>query len=98
MAWEEEEDEEDDDGADCEVGEAAGGGPEGRPARLEGVLDGHGLWRRSRGRGVLVYIDNIEFVEAVGVAVVWFVAHAPGVSWRGGRWRRGVLGCVRKGV
>lgn len=60
------------------------------------------LWRRSRRGGVLVYIDNIEFVEAVGVAVVWFVAagalDAPGVSWRGGRWRRGVLSCVRMSV
>lgn len=43
VPWEEEEDEEEEDGAECEVGEAAGGGPEGRPARLEGVLDGHGF-------------------------------------------------------
>lgn len=66
------------------MGEAAGGGPDGGArARLEGVLDGHGCGGCEGGFGA--YIDNIEFVEAVGVAVVWFVggdSHAPGASCR----------------
>lgn len=80
MSREEENEGEDGDGPDCEVGEAAGRGTEGRRTRFPGVLGWHGC--AGRKGGCWDYICDIEVIEGFGVAVVRFVVCAAPFSYR----------------